>query len=409
MPKPRLRADGVILAVALGGLATACATVETPRQTLLLFPPPPEKPRIQFLTWASGSEQVELATSALDDFLLGDDSTVHELIEKPYGLAAHDGVVYVCDTKGLCLCRLDFKSHTYSTLGSHGPGRLRKPINITIDPLGYKFVADPVRKQIVVFGPDDAYAAALDVPEPCHPVDVAVHGSELYVLDNDDTPQVVVMNRTNGDVLRTFGELGIEPGQFRIPGSLSVGPEGNVYVSDTHNYRIQKLTPDGKPVWCRGAPGYRLGRFGRPRGIRVAPDGTIYVADGATEIIQMFDGDGNILMHFGGPGNVPGALVLPATVAIDATSLPYFQKYVHKEFTAEYLLFVASQYGKHLISVYALGSFPDGFDPSASEIATLPDSAGLGIAPIQSQQQTTPARESEAEQAAPASQAEGQD
>ncbi|UCE59651.1 MAG: hypothetical protein JSU63_19680 [Phycisphaerales bacterium] len=403
MHKPRLGHVFGIVGLALGGLVTGCSAPAKSQQPLLLFPPPPHKPRVQFLTWASGSEEVELPTNMLDDFLLGENTTADEQIQKPYGVAARDGVIYVCDTKDLCLAKLDFKNNSYSTFGTRGPGRLRKPINIVIDPLGYKFVADPVRKQIVVYGPDDAYVTVLDVPAPCHPVDVAVHENELYVLDNDDTPQVVVMNRTTGEVLRTFGELGTEPGQFRIPGSLTVGPDGYVYVSDTQNYRIQKLTRHGEPVWVRGAPGYRLGRFGRLRGVRTGPDGIIYIADGATEIVQMFNSDGEILMHFGGPGNVPGALVLPSTLAVDKTSIPYFQKYIHEKFNTEYLLIVASQYGQHLISVYAFGSFPEGFKLEGSQIASLPDSQGLGIAPIGGSQDpgTEGKADSEAEQELP--------
>ena len=157
-----------------------------------------------------------------------------------------------------------------------------------------------------------------------------------------------------------------------------------MYVSDTHNWRIQKLTLDGESVWVKGSAGYTLGRFGRPRGIRVGPNGIIYVADAATEIIQMFDPNGNTLMRLGGPGDAPGALVLPSSLAINAESLPFFKQYIHKDFDAEYLLFVVSQYGSRLINVYAFGSFPEGYKLTESRIATLPmPEPGQGIGPVQ--------------------------
>ncbi len=381
---PLLVHAALVGAVGAAGLGFGCRAPSATENQLLLFPAPPERPRVQFLTWASGAEQVEPAKSSLAEFVLGDEPIVERVINKPYGVAARDGIVYVCDTKGLCVCRLDYKNQTYSVLGVNGPGRLRKPINIAIDPLGYKFVVDPERKQLVVFGPDDSYVTAFNIPEPCHPVDVAVYEDELYILDNDDTCQIVVLDRTKGEVIRTLGGPGGEPGQFKIPNSLCVSPDGYLYVSDTHNWRIQKLTRDGKPVWTKGTPGYRLGEFGRPRGIRVGPDGIVYVVDGATEIVQMFDPDGRILMRFGGPGNVPGALGLPATLAVDTTSIPHFSRYIHKDFKPEYLLFVASQYGAHLISVYAFGSFPEGYQLSESQIASLPKvSDGKGIGPIE--------------------------
>jgi sugar lactone lactonase YvrE len=361
---------------------------------LLVFPAPPDKPRIQYLTWASGAEQVEAPKSALAKLALGDEPVASPAIEKPYGVAVRDGVVYVCDTKMPGLYRLDFKNRTFSVLGVQGPGRLRKPINIIIDPAGYKFVADASRRQIVVFGPDDQYVTAFDLPNPSHPVDVALWENELYVLDNDDTCQIMVLDRQTGEVLRTFGGPGEEPGQFRIPNSLCFGPDGHLYVSDTLNWRIQKLTREGEVVWTKGTWGRRLGQFVRNRGLRVGPDGILYVADAGTEIVQMFDDNGQILMHFGGPGSVPGALVLPATVAIDATSIPYFKQYIHKDFKPEYLVFVTSQFGEHLISVYAFGSFPDGYRLSQAQIASLPpvgtDQAGTETKPPEAPAQGTP-------------------
>jgi DNA-binding beta-propeller fold protein YncE len=279
---------------------------------------------------------------------------------------------------------LDFKNRTFTLLGTSGPGRLKKPINVAIDPLGYKFVVDPERKQVVVFGPDDAYVTAFDMPAPSHPVDLAVHENELYVLDNDQDPQIVVLDRKSGKVLRTFGGPGGEVGQFKVPNSIAVGADGSIYISDTHNWRIQRLSPKGEPVWAKGEPGYVLGKFGRPRGIRVGPDGIVYVVDGATEIVQMFDSDGKVLMRFGGPGKAPGSLGLPSTVAIDTTSIPYFQQYIHKSFKVDYLLFVANQYSERLINVYAFGAFPPGFKLEESEIQSIdPIPLKEGIGPVE--------------------------
>lgn len=382
----------LILAGTALALAGGCQTAPVKRDVLVLFPPPPEAPRVQFLTWASGAKELEPEKSGLEQFILGDEPGRQRGIDKPYGVAARNGVVYVCDSKGLAISRLDFKNQTYSVLGVRGPGRLRKPINLVVDSLGYLFVVDPVRMQVVVFGPDEKFVRAFDIPKPCRPVDVAISGNELFVLDNDDTPQIVVLERTTGEVLRTFGEAGGEPGQFKMPGSIAVSPDGYLYVSDTHNWRIQKLTLQGEPVWVKGTPGYRLGQFGRPRGIRVAPDGIVYVVDGATELVQMFDGDGNVLMRFGGPGNAPGTLGLPATLAIDTTSLPYFQKYLHKDFRPEYLMFVTSQYGSHLVNAYAFGSFPKGYTFSDQEIASIPPvPIEKGIGPVEGREVPPPA------------------
>jgi sugar lactone lactonase YvrE len=363
--------------------STGCDGPRAERGPILLFPAPPDAPRIQFLTWASSATEVGTAQWTLDEYLLGDEAVDRRRMNKPYGIAARDGVVYVCDTKALCIAKLDFKEEEFTVFGTRGPGQLRKPLNIAIDSAGYKFVADVIREQIVVFGPTDEYVTAFTIPEPCHVVDVVLHGDELYVLDNDKTPQIHVLDRKTGEILRSFGEEGAEPGQFHIPGSIAVDPEGNIYVSDTLNWRIQKLTPEGESIWTKGVAGYDLAQFGRPRGIRVGPDGVVYLVDGATEIVQMFNGDGDLLMHFGGPGSTPGALFLPSTLAIDRTSIPYFKKYAHPAFDIDYLLFVVNQYGPHLVNIYGFGSFPEGFTLDASQITDIPDkSEDEGIGPV---------------------------
>jgi len=386
-PSPRaIRASKPVgrSAMLLLAMLAGCQSDARPTRQLVFFPAPPVEPRIQFLFSAKGAEDLEAGRGSFADFVLGDEPTRRSVIQKPYGIAARDGVVYVCDTKGLNVSRLDFVNHKFSALGISGPGRLRKPLNMIIDPLGYKFVVDSDRKQVVVFGPNDEYVTAFDVPKPCKPVDLALYGNELYVLDNDESCQIVVMDRENGNVIRTFGGPGGEPGQFKIPNSIAISPDGYVYISDTHNWRIQKLTREGDSVWVRGEPGYTLGKFGRPRGIRVAPDGIVYVVDGATELVQMYDSDGNILMRFGGPGDGPGALGLPSTLSVDTTSIEQFREFIHEAFRVKYLLFVASQYGEQLVSVYAFGEFPDGYRLEESRIKSLePRPVEEGIGPVQ--------------------------
>ena len=377
-------AGSALLALSALGALSGCQAPPTEERSLLLFPPPPETPRIQFLTWANGAAKVENQAGAFERFVLGEEERSLRVLNKPYGLAVYDGAVFVCDSKGLSIARMDFKNKTYTLFGTRGPGRLRKPVNIVIDALGYKFVADTIRKQIVVFDPDDKYVTAFDLPEPARPVDVAIYENELYVLDNDKTCQIVVLDRRSGDVLRSFGSPGGEPGQFRLPSSLCIGPEGFIYVSDTMNWRVQKITREGEPVWSVGQPGYQVGQFGRPRGIRVAPDGLIYVVDGATEIVQLYDSEWNSLMHFGGPGRTPGTLDLPSSVALDRSSIPYFQDLAHPSFHIDYMVFVANQYGGHLVNVFAFGGFPEGFKVSENEIATIPAvPKGAGIGPAE--------------------------
>lgn len=125
---------------------------------------------------------------------------------------------------------------------------------------------------------------------------------------------------------RVFGAQGVEPGQFQSPHGLAVGPDGNLYVADSQNHRIQKLSPEGEvqTVWgsfadatTGEAPG---GTFQEPWGVAVGPDGSVYVADTWNHRIQKFDADGQFLAMWGyfGQAEDPFALWGPRDVAADS-------------------------------------------------------------------------------------------
>ena|GEM_PF-399756 len=336
----------------------------TEERTYQILPTSRPPACLQFLTGANGADDVEIPRRSTEEFILTDPPAAPRLMHFPCGLAAREGVVYVCDEKGHCICRLDYRNRSYSLFGVSGPGRLRKPVSITIDTLGHKFVVDSGRQQIVVFGPRDEYERALDLPAP-DPVDVAVIGNELYVLHGGDADpsRIVVLDQSSGEVIRTFGGAGEEPGEFDYPYGLSIDSEGYVYVSEAGGRRLQKLTRDGKSVWVKAMPQSPWVRRGLecPLGVRTAPDGTVFVADGnMLHNVHRFGPDGQVLLSIFGSPDGPDRFVSPRTLAVDATSLPYFKDYIHEDFNAEYVLFITSARGPYLVNIYAFGSFPEG-------------------------------------------------
>lgn len=84
-------------------------------------------------------------------------------------------------------------------------------------------------------------------------------------------------------------------GQFDRPGSLTVGPDGTLYVADGLS-RIQRFRADGLFLGTWGARGYRDGEgqfLGEIGGLAVAPDGTLYAMDRLR--VQHFDATGRFL------------------------------------------------------------------------------------------------------------------
>ena len=98
----------------------------------------------------------------------------------------------------------------------------------------------------------------------------------------------------------SFGPKGKSPGQLNLPWGLAVAPGGDVYVADWGNDRIQRFSPDGKPLAVYGASGLGDGQFRRPSGVAVDPEGYMYVADWGNERVQVLDPDGGFVMGLRG-------------------------------------------------------------------------------------------------------------
>ena len=77
------------------------------------------------------------------------------------------------------------------------------------------------------------------------PTDVGWDADDnIYISDGYVNSRVAKFDN-HGNWIKTWGTLGTEPGQFRLPHNLQVDREGNVYVADRSNRRIQKFDSDG--------------------------------------------------------------------------------------------------------------------------------------------------------------------
>ncbi|MCI4355000.1 MAG: hypothetical protein L3K06_06505, partial [Thermoplasmata archaeon] len=87
---------------------------------------------------------------------------------------------------------------------------------------------------------------------------------------------------------------------FSVPTGIAVGPDGMLYVSDSHNHRVRKVTPDGTATTFAGtgSQGFKDAtspldaRFAYPRGLAFGPDGALYVADAYNSAIRRIGTDG---------------------------------------------------------------------------------------------------------------------
>jgi sugar lactone lactonase YvrE len=157
------------------------------------------------------------------------------------------------------------------------------------------------------------------------PSGIGVDGhNNLYVADtyNHRVRQITPDGR-----VRTFAGGGLagrkgggqadgrgEAARFHYPRDLTVDRAGNVYVADTNNSRICKVTPDGTvTTLAGGVKGFADGRgaaakFYNPWGVSVDEAGIVYVADTYNHRIRKISQDGTVttLAGSGGSGLVEG-------------------------------------------------------------------------------------------------------
>jgi sugar lactone lactonase YvrE len=350
---------------AAAALLSACSSTPTaaPQKATgryAFWPPPPSEPRIQFVTgYALAGDVKDGSRNNWERVLLGEKNERDTAIQKPYGVAAMNGKIYVCDIRAGGVVILDLAKSQARLIGMTGSQRMVLPVDVAVASDGEIFVADKSRGGVMVYGADERFRRSFDRPD-FQPVGVAVFGDRLYV-SNMTTQTVEVLDRRTGSLIQTIGTVGDDDGQFRLPLGVEVDPDGNLYVVDMMRCRMQVFNPEGQLINAVGQLGDTSGNFVRPKHVALDDDGISYVIDAAFNNVQMFDAAQQLLMHFGGPGSHPGAMDLPAGVAVMEGGAEHFANRIHPGFDARRLIIVTNQFGPHKVAVYAFGQRREGW------------------------------------------------
>lgn len=155
--------------------------------------------------------------------------------------------------------------------GIGAAAKFASPFNVAVDADGNVYVADANNNRIRKITPSGATST--------------LAGSE------------------DGDVDGTGAEA-----QFSSPYGIAVDADGNVFVADTYNHKIKKITPEGVVTTFAGSTGgYNDAtgtdaQFYYPTGLAIDSEGTIYVADKDNHKIRKISPEGVVTTLAGGTG-----------------------------------------------------------------------------------------------------------
>ena len=247
--------------------------------------------------------------------------TVITNLTKPFGVAVSGDELYVVDNGGwygVHICSISGKGPDDRSiiLSSSKADIIRGmplekcwyPTGVTIDSEMNVIVVDCESHRVLKFNPDGTFLASSgklmergsEVGEFCRPVHIALASNgDLYVCDRGNH-RVQILN-SNLMSKRCFGGLGTGQCQFHHPWDVAFDSKGNVYVADCSNYCVKVFTKEfGEFVRQIGKQGIGDGDFQAPVSICVDSNDYLFVVDKKLHCVKIFSPTGDFVMRFGG-------------------------------------------------------------------------------------------------------------
>lgn len=292
----------------------------------LIWPDPPEVPRIKYLrevTTLPSAGQKESQGGQWLQWLTGEDERQMPLLA-PYAVVADgQGRVWVADTQGQSVVFFDLARNRVRRQGVFSGIVLQSPIGLALDVARERlYISDSKLNRILICDLSGKYIASVDHEALARPAGMATdHQGNLYVADVDLGE--ILKFSPEQKLLGRYGSQLIPGGKFNRPANVAIGADGSIYVVDSLNFQVEVVSAAGESLGSIGQIGDVPGSFARPRGVALDSDGHIYVADAAFSNVQIFNREGQLLLFFGEPGKAPGQFSLPAGLFFDVADRLY--------------------------------------------------------------------------------------
>jgi sugar lactone lactonase YvrE len=194
------------------------------------------------------------------------------------------------------------------------------PEGIAMDSDDYHYVADTQNNKVTAYDYADTFYWSAEVS---HPVGVAVHEANYEVLVTcPSSSEVMALDWDTGNLLWSFiGPLDDAFPNF-APSAIAVDQtSGDIYITDPVNnvvYKTQEL--DGEGGTYLGPPTTLSHSFNGPLGVALDTEGNVYIADTGNNKIQLFH-LGGFWYEWGSLGSGDGQFNSPHGIAVDGSEI----------------------------------------------------------------------------------------
>lgn len=258
-----------------------------------------------------------------------DGARLQARFNKPSGLTVRSGTLYIADTGNNSIRTINTAGIVATLVAGNG-NQLNAPAGIVADSSGNLYVADSgnhVIRKITAAGSVSTIAGVLSSSGTADasgtlakfnkPAGIALNEADamLYVADsgNHTVRAIALASGAVSTLAGMPGTYGSDDGagaaaRFNAPGGLVVDGDGDIYLADTGNSLVRRITPTGDVTTVAGypgideiagVPGFKDGTganawLDHPAALALAPDGSLYVADSGNKAIRAIDASDNV-------------------------------------------------------------------------------------------------------------------
>ena len=305
-----------------------CVTRPLPTNERYFWPPPPDRPRLEWLK--AYHSQLDMEKNGGQRFwtiLLGEDEA--NGLVKPIEVKSDskNNKFYVSDLGKQSVFVFDLNSQEVRLLKTDDKGpTIKNALGMALDTNNNLFLLEQRSKSILVFDQHEKHLRTIRIGATCKkPLAITIDkNNKNKILVTDGDARKIFVFDASGNFVFSFGEPGDGNGKFNLPIAIDINSRNEIIVADAYNANVQVFDTNGNFKFKFGRRGDGTGDFQLLKSVAVDSEDNIYVVDGRSHRVLIFNSNGELLLVFGNYYAVsssgklaPGGFAIPVGIDID--------------------------------------------------------------------------------------------